>query len=257
MKNVALITGASSGIGLELARIHAANGDLVLIARSEKDLVRIKNELESKHKCVVHIIVKDLTQTEAPKEIFEELKIKGIEIQYLMNNAGLGGYGYFHERSMEDETFMIRLNISVLVELTHLFLPGMIERKSGKILNTASTAGFMPGPLQTVYFASKAFVVSFSQALAYEMKSSGVTVTALCPGPVNTGFAKAANMDGNPLFKNAVLPSSTAKKGYRAMVKGKLKVITDWKLNFAIFVVIPLIPIKWVMKMIFSMQKGA
>lgn len=257
MKNVALITGASSGIGLELARIHASKGDLVLVARTEKDLIKLKEELEATHNCKVLIICKDLTVPNAPKVVFDELQSAGIEISVLMNNAGLGGYGYFHERSLEDESFMIRLNVSVLVELTHLFLPGMIERKSGKILNTASTAGFMPGPLQTVYFSTKAFVVSFSQALAYELNNSGVTVTALCPGPVKTGFAKAANMDGNPLFKNAVSPSVTARKGYKAMEKGKLKTITDWKLNFAIFAVMPFLPIRWIMRMIFSMQKGA
>lgn len=257
MKNVALITGASSGIGLELARIHASKGDLVLVARTEKDLIKLKEELEASHTCKVLIICKDLTVANAPKEVFDELQSAGIEISVLMNNAGLGGYGYFHERSLKDESFMIRLNVSVLVELTHLFLPGMIERKSGKILNTASTAGFMPGPLQTIYFSTKAFVVSFSEALAYELKNSGVTVTALCPGPVKTGFAKAANMDGNPLFKNAVAPSVTARKGYKAMEKGKLKIITDWKLSFAIFVVMPFLPIRWIMKMIFSKQKGA
>lgn len=257
MKNCALITGASSGIGLELARIHASKGSLVLVARSENDLIQLKTELEAKHSCEVKIICKDLTLPGAPKEIYDELASEGIQISVLMNNAGLGGYGYFHERALKDEQFMIQLNIQALVELTHLFLPGMLERKSGKILTTASTAGFMPGPLQTVYFATKAFVVSFSQALAFELKNSGVTVTALCPGPVKTGFAKAANMDGNPLFKNAISPEVTARKGYTAMEKGKLKTITDWKLRLAIFGFMPFLPIRWVMKVIFSMQKGS
>lgn len=256
MKNVALITGASSGIGLELARIHASKGDLILVARSEKELMQLKKDLEEKHACNVMVISKDLTLNGAPKELFDEVSAAGIEVSILMNNAGLGGYGYFIERSLADEQFMIQLNIQALVELTHLFLPGMVARKSGRILTTASTAGFMPGPLQTVYFATKAFVVSFSQALAFELTNSGVTVTALCPGPVKTGFAKAANMDGSPLFKNAISPSVTARKGYKAMEKGRLKVITDWKLSIAIFALMPFIPIRWVMKMIFNMQKG-
>ncbi len=255
MRNVALITGASSGIGLEFAKIHAIKGDLVLIARREKELLALKAELEKSNDCKVVIIIKDLTGLNAPQQVFDELKEAGIEINCLINNAGIGGYGFFHERALKDETFMINLNISVLVELTHLFLPGMIARKSGKVLNVASLAAFMPGPLQTVYFATKAFVASFSQALAHELKGSGVTVTTVCPGPLKTGFAKNANMETNSVFKNADSPVATARRGYNAMEKGKLKTITDWKYRLLIVAILPILPVRWVMSAIFTMQK--
>lgn len=257
MSNTALITGASSGIGKELAWIHAAKGDLVLVARSGEALEQLKTELVAKFGINVTLIVKDLTKENSVQEIVDELNSKNIHIDVLMNNAGYGGLGYFSERELAEEQNMIDLNVKALVSLTHQLLPQMIERKSGKILNTASTAGFMPGPLQAVYFATKAFVVSFSQALAYELKDSGVTVTALCPGPVNTNFAKVANMDHMDMFKNAATAKSTAMKGYRAMEKGKLKVISDWRLRIVIFGVQPFIPIKGIMALIFKMQKGS
>ena len=171
MKNVALITGASSGIGKELARIHASkNGDLVLVARREEELVALKTELEQTYKVAVEVFVCDLMRPHSAKEVFEFLQSKNIQVEILMNNAGLGGYGNFNERELSKELDMIQLNIVTLTELTHLILPQMVARKSGKILNTASTAGFMPGPLQTVYFATKAFVVSFTQGIAFELQ---------------------------------------------------------------------------------------
>jgi len=256
MKNIALITGASSGIGKELAFIHALEGDLVLVARNEVELNKIKIEIESKFNRKVVVIAKDLTAENAIQEVYNELVNKSIRVDILINNAGYGGLGYFSERELAQEQNMIDLNVKALVGLTHLILPQMIESKSGKILNTASIAAFMPGPLQTVYFATKAFVVSFSQALAFELKNSGVTVTALCPGPVNTNFATAANMGDSELFKSAATAKLTAQKGYNAMLKGKLKVITDWKMRIMIFGFQPFMPIKAVMSVIFKLQSS-
>lgn len=255
MKNVALITGASSGIGKELACIHASkNGDLVLVARREEELLALKTELEQTYKVAVEVFVCDLMRPHAASEVFEFVQSKNIQVEVLMNNAGLGGYGNFNERELSKELDMIQLNIVALTELTHLILPQMVARKSGKILNTASTAGFMPGPLQSVYFATKAFVVSFSQGIAFELQDKGITVTALCPGPVKTGFESAAGMSGSGLFEKSASASSTAMKGYRAMEKGKMIVITDGALKFTINWVLPLAPRKMVLKMIYKMQ---
>jgi len=171
MKHTALITGASSGIGREFSYIHAEQGgDLVLVARSQKELEIIQQDIQSKHGVSVMIIVKDLTKQDAPQEIYDELKEKGIELDILINNAGFGGLGYFHERDWKQDESMIQLNILALTELCRLFLPDFIERNSGKILNVSSTASLVPGPLQAVYYATKAYVTSLSDALSQELK---------------------------------------------------------------------------------------
>jgi short-subunit dehydrogenase len=255
MKNVGLITGASSGIGLELAKIHASKGrDLVLVARRVDELMKLKTELEATYNVQVEVIPMDLMKENAAQELFTSIKNKNIEVEYLFNNAGLGGYGKFHERDLKKERDMIQLNIIALTELTHLFLPEMVKRKSGKVLNTASTAGFMPGPMQAVYFATKAYVNSFTQALAQEVCNDGVTLTAICPGPVQTEFEKAAGMEGSGLFKSAKSAESTARKGYVAMEKGKLIVITENTLKFAINWILPLFPRKFILKMVQNLQ---
>ncbi|MEL7163102.1 MAG: SDR family NAD(P)-dependent oxidoreductase, partial [Bacteroidota bacterium] len=182
MKNVGLITGASSGIGKELARIHAEKGrDLVIVARREAELNELKRELEDEHGVQVHVIAKDLTEILACDEIHDEMVMANITVDYLFNNAGFGGRGIFHEQKWELLSGMIDLNVKALTELTHLFLPGMVARGRGKILQTSSTAAYMPGPLQAVYFATKAFVNSFSWAIASEVEGTGVTVTTLNP----------------------------------------------------------------------------
>ncbi len=255
MKNVGLITGASSGIGMELAKIHASKGrDLILVARRVDELMKLKIELEASFKIQVEVIPMDLMKENAATELYKLVKEKNIQVNYLFNNAGLGGYGKFHERDLKKEREMIQLNVIALTELTHLFLPEMIQRKSGKILNTASTAGFMPGPMQTVYFATKAFVVSFTQGVAQEVCNDGVTLTALCPGPVQTEFEKAAGMEGSGLFKSAVSAESTALKGYNAMEKGKLIAISDSTLKFALNWILPFAPRKMVLKMVQNLQ---
>jgi uncharacterized protein len=256
MKKVGLITGASSGIGRELAKIHASKGgDLVLVARREEELQKLGRELEDLYGTKSEIIVADLMTKDAASYVFEEVKKRGIQVDFLFNNAGLGGYGNFHERPLKDELDMIQLNVVSLVELTHHILPEMISRKAGKILNTSSTAGFLPGPLQTNYYATKAFVNSFSAGLDQEVRRHGVTVTALCPGPVKTGFESAAGMVGSKLFQNAASAESTARKGYSAMEKGKLEVITDGPMRFGIKFILPFIPTRIILKLIEKFQR--
>jgi short-subunit dehydrogenase len=255
MKNVALITGASSGIGKQLAIIHATKKrDLVLVARRTEELEALKTELTEKYGVEVLVLPSDLMQIGAAKKIFDAIKEQNIEIEYLINNAGLGGYGKFYQRERNKEVDMIQLNIVALTELTHLILPEMVARKSGKILNTASTAGFIPGPMQSVYFATKAFVISFSQGIAQEVSTNGISVTALCPGPVRTEFEKEAGMEGSGLFKKAATAISTAQKGYSGMEKGKLVVITDNSMRFALNWLLPFAPRKMVIRAIEKMQ---
>ncbi|NBR15594.1 MAG: SDR family oxidoreductase [Crocinitomicaceae bacterium] len=195
MTKTALVTGASSGIGKELARIHASkNGNLVLVARRVEELEALKTELESKYKVQVTVFPQDLTKENAAQNVYDFTNSKGIEIEYLFNNAGFGGQGNFVDRPLSKDIEMINLNVKALVELSHLYLQDMKKRKSGRILNTASTAGYLPGPLQATYFATKAFVVSFTQALAQELKQHNITVTALCPGPVKTEFEQVAGL---------------------------------------------------------------
>ena len=252
MKQVALITGASSGIGKELARIHASRGgDLVLIARREKALSELQSELTSSYGVEVRCIAADLSNPASPQHIFDLCKADNIAIEFLMNNAGFGGHGRFYERDWAQDEAMIQVNVTSLAELTRLFLPEMVARNSGKILNTASTAGFIPGPLQAVYYATKAFVVSFSQAIDEELRSAGanVTVTALCPGPVATEFVQSGDLEGVEAFKNAKSPSSVAKVGYDAMVNGKLIAINQFSLKFLLYWVIPFLPRRLVLKM--------
>ncbi|WP_026231630.1 SDR family NAD(P)-dependent oxidoreductase [Neolewinella persica] len=255
MNNVGLITGASSGIGKELARIHAEKKrDLVIVARRESELNELKQALEQAHGVSVKVIAKDLTKPDSGKEIREELDREGINVDYLFNNAGFGGRGNFHEQEWGMLSGMIDLNIKSLTELCHLFLPGMVKRSKGKVLNTSSTAGFMPGPLQAVYFATKAYVNSFSKAIASELEGSGVTVTALCPGAVATEFADTADLSDTSLFENAATPRSTAEKGYAAMEAGKLEVITEFGLKVMIKAGIPFTPERVGMNMIKKMQ---
>lgn len=226
MKNTALITGASSGIGKELARIHAErNGDLVIIARNEEKLQNLKAELEEKHRVKVYVLVKDLSHPDAAKEVYDEVRFKNIQIDYLINNAGFGGIGKFHEREWTKDLAMINLNVVALAALTRCFLPDFVKRNSGKILNISSTASLVPGPLQAVYYATKAFVTSFSNAVAEELHDTRVTVTALLPGPTETEFAKTSGMDKTALFNKSFGARGVAEKGYKGMLSGKLNVI--------------------------------
>jgi uncharacterized protein len=237
MNKTALITGASGGIGFELAKIHAAKGDnLVIVARTLCRLEEIRNEFENKYRIRVVVIEKDLAVRNAAPEVFNEVTGKGVTIDYLINNAGFGDYGFFAETDWEKQEKMISLNVTALAHLTRLFLPGMIERGGGRILNVASLAAFPPGPKMSVYFASKAFVLSFSQAIHNENKDRGVTCTVLCPGSTDTAFHEVALGDPS-LVKERKMDSArdVAEYGYKAMIKGKPVAIYGAKNRFLIF----------------------
>ncbi len=245
----ALITGASSGIGTEFARIHARNGgDMVLVARSVDKLNALKQELESTYKVAVTVIAADLSQAGSAAAVFAQTEAAGIEVGVLINNAGFGGHGKFYQRELAEEESMIQLNIATLTSLTHLYLQGMVARGQGQVLNVASTAAFLPGPLQAVYYATKAYVLSFSQAIAEELTGTGVSVTALCPGAVKTGFVERGNLEGVEVFDKAASAESVAECGYKAMQKQQLVVINEPGLWFLLNWVTPLLPRRLLLK---------
>ena len=249
MANTALITGASGGIGAELARYHAAKGgDLVLVARSGDALEQLKQELASAHNVKVVVITADLSQPESAESIYQQTEAAGIQIDILINNAGFGGHGKFHQRELGKDQAMMQVNMVSLINLTHLYLQGMVARNSGKILHVASAAAFMPGPLQAVYYATKSFVVSFSQAIAQELADTKITSTALCPGAVATGFVKAGDLEGVSAWDKAATPESVAKCGYEAMQRGDLIAVNEKALSFMINWLIPFLPRKTVLK---------
>lgn len=224
MKKTALITGASDGIGLELAKIHASKGDdLVLVARTISKLNELKAQLENEFGIQVLTIQKDLSVPNAAKEVYDEVAKNTLSIQYLINNAGFGHFGFFHESDWEKQAQMINLNIMALTQFTKLYLEDMIQQGGGKIMNVASTASFLPGPLMAVYFATKAYVLHFSEAINNEVKEKGITVTALCPGPTESGFKAGAEMEESSLMKGKKLPTAkeVAAFGYRKMMQGK------------------------------------
>jgi hypothetical protein len=223
-REVALITGASMGIGKELAKIFAADGrDLVLVARSEDKLQSLARELEGENGIRAHVVPADLTDPGAPAAIFAALETKGVQLDYLVNNAGFGANGPFAELPLQLQMGMLQVNIDALVALTHHALQGMLARKKGRILNIASTAGFQPGPDMAVYYASKSFVLLFSEGIAEEVKDQGVTVTAHCPGATATNFPGTAGNDTSILFKLGAAPADkVARHAYRSMMKGKV-----------------------------------
>lgn len=226
-KKWTLITGASMGIGAELAHVFAEHQHhLILVARSEGRLKTLAEELKAKHAIDVKYIVQDLALENAAKHVFNRVKELGCEVDILVNNAGVGLHSYFHASDLEETMKMIRLNISSLTELTHYFLNPMLEAKHGKILNVASTAAFQPGPLMAVYYATKAYVLNFSEALYEESRKHGVVVTTLCPGPTRSEFQKNAGMGKVALFSYACMDSRpVAEKAYRALMKKKALVI--------------------------------
>ncbi len=229
---IALITGASSGIGLELAKLFAREShDLALVARSHDTLKHIAENLQQTYGVQVKCYTKDLSVSSTPEEIFEALQSEGGNIDVLVNNAGFGWRGEFAKMNAADALEMIQVNITSLTHLTRLFLPGMIDRKRGKILNIASTAAFQPGPLMATYYASKAYVLNFSLALSEELHGTGVTVTAFCPGPTITGFGKRAGFTNEIIFNGAFSmdASDVALDGYKGLMKEKQLVISGWK----------------------------
>ena len=227
MSKTALITGASGGIGYELALLFGRNGyDCILVARSEDKLKELAARLENEHRVKTLVIARDLSRPSAVDEIYEEVTAASMPVDALVNNAGFPVFGLFVETDPQAELEMLQVNVVALTALTKLFLGGMVERRAGRILNLASTAAFLPGPLMAVYYASKAYVLSFSQALANELRGTGVTVTALCPGPTRTGFQKRGVMEDSGLVQGQIADAaSVALAGYRGLMAGKTIVI--------------------------------
>ncbi len=219
----ALITGASAGLGTEYARLFAADRhDLVLVARRRDRLEALAGELAKAHGVRADVVAADLAAPDGVQRVVEEVKRIGVEVEFLVNNAGFGTTGAFASLDEKRELEMVQVNVTTLVALTRAFLPGMVKRKRGRILNIGSTAGFQPGPFMAVYYASKAFVNSFTEALWYELRGTGVTATVSCPGATATEFAGVAGNDKSRLFKmGAMSAREVAQAGYRAMMAGK------------------------------------
>jgi uncharacterized protein len=222
-----LITGASSGIGLELAQLFAADGSqLVLAARRQDRLEALATELQARHHVACTVLPVDLTDPSAPRVIFDRLAAQGVTVDVLVNNAGFGAVGPVCDLPIERQVAMVQVNVAALVHLTSLFLPGMVERQRGGILNVGSLAGFQPGPRMAVYYATKAFVLSYTEALAEELARTGVTATCLAPGPTVTEFEDASGMGNAWLFKFGPMQASTvARAGYRGFRRGRVLVV--------------------------------
>ncbi len=255
----ALVTGASGGIGYEFAKLLAQDGyNLILVARSKDTLLKQAADFKQKHSVEVRAIAKDLAQASSPQEVFDEVKSAGSNVNVLINNAGFATYGHFVELNLTKELEMMQVNIVTLTHLTRLFLPDMVERRSGKILNVASTAAFQPGPLMAVYYASKAFVLSFSEAIANELEGTGVSVTALCPGPTESGFQQRAAMEDSKLVngKKIMSAETVAKAGYEAMLKGKTMIVPGL-MNNLMAQSVRFTPRKMTTKIVRDMQESA
>lgn len=246
----ALITGASSGIGLELARLFALDGyDIVAVARRMERLKDLKAELERMGNVKVTIITADLSKPGAGERVYNEVVDRNIRVDALVNNAGFGGSGEFIERDWKQDNSMVHVNVVSLVELTHFFAADMAERRTGEILNIASMAAFLPGPLQAVYFATKAFVLSLSQALTNELGEKGINVSVFCPGSTATEFATQAELEGSRAFsgKNASA-RDVAVKAYRGLKKKKMVALPGPFEAFAIRFLFPIMPRSFILK---------
>ncbi|MBD0404054.1 SDR family oxidoreductase [Flammeovirga sp. EKP202] len=258
MKKVALITGAAGGIGKEFVKIHTSRGgDVVAVDLNTEGLLQLKKELGGgENNTRIYTIAKNLTHPDATREIYEEVKAQGIQVEYLINNAGFGGVGKFHERAWEKDLAMIQVNILALTSLTRFFLPDFIEKNTGKILNVSSTVSLLPGPMQAVYFASKAFVTSFTNSISGELMGTGVSATALLPGATQTGFGANSGMDKTSIYKKPASASDVAKDGYEAMIKGELEVISGlpWSQKMQLSIT-PLLPKKMVVERVRKQQE--
>jgi hypothetical protein len=224
-RKLALITGASAGIGEQLAHCFAGDGhDVLLVARREDKLKTLAEKLQQARDITAHVIAADLADPRAPQQVHDETAKRGLAVDFLVNNAGFGSNGPFLDLDLGGEARMIEVNVSALVKLTHLFGRPMRERGSGRILNIASTAAFQAGPFMATYYATKAFVVSFSEAVAEELRGSGVTVTCHCPGATYSEFADVAGTAGTKLFRRVQIATAeeVARHAYRAMMKGEL-----------------------------------
>jgi short-subunit dehydrogenase len=236
-RETVLITGASSGIGLELAKCFAADGcRLILVARSQDALEKLAEELRCKNKIEAVVLSADLSLPETPKLIFEKLSAQNISVDLLVNNAGFGLHGAFAELPLQRQLEMLQVNITALTEITGLFLPGMIARRRGGILNVGSVAGFLPGPGMAVYYATKAYVLLFTEALAEELAGTGLTVTVLCPGPTATNFSQVARGQKLRRIQTSKMSAETvACCGHRAYRHGRLLAVPGFGNHFLIF----------------------
>lgn len=226
MPETVLITGASSGIGLELAKLFAADrANLVLVARSEGNLHALAAELEQKHGIETLVVPADLADPSLPPWIVDRVRDHGWQIDVLVNNAGFGEHGYFEQVAIERQMNMVQVNVASLVLLTRLLLPGMVERKRGGVLNVGSTASFVPGPTMSIYYASKAFVRSFTEALHEELRGAPLKISCLCPGPTDTGFVKEAKLQGTTIAATAVPVAGVALAGYRGFRNNRAVVV--------------------------------
>lgn len=255
--STALITGATGGLGCEFARLLAADGsDLVLLARNEGALYALRAEIEGKFPIRCHVCVCDLSIPGAAQFAFDFVQSLGVRVDILVNNAGFGDYGPFESCDLARQEALMQVNMAALVGLTRLFLPSMRVHGYGRILNVASLAAFQPGPLMSVYYASKAFVLSFSQALAYELKKTGVTVTALCPGPTRTGFERNASAENSGLFHRLPVQQAArvAAYGYKKMRRGKVVAVPSF-CNRLLAFLSPRAPRSLVCGMVWRIQK--
>ncbi|MBN2357184.1 SDR family oxidoreductase [candidate division KSB1 bacterium] len=240
MKDTVLITGASTGIGYELAKRFAADGnDMVLVARNRQRLRQVAEELQQLYDVPVRIIVQDLSSPAAAQKIYDALADDNLRIDSLVNNAGYGAGGYFHQRDLAGDLDMMQVNMNCVVALCKLFLPDMLQRGRGRILNVASTAAFQPGPLMAVYYASKAFLLSFTLALASEYQDKGITVTAFCPGPTKSEFQSRAGINNSRLVRFNLMPymdvARAARAGYQGFVAGRRLVIPGFMNKLGVF----------------------
>ena len=252
----ALITGASGGIGLEIARLFARDGiHLLLVARSEDKLSAIKQEIEQQYSVTVHYLPADLSRSESIKSIEDYVEQNRLQIGYLVNNAGFGDYGRFTERDLQKYREMLALNINTLMELTYIYAQKMVERGKGRILNVSSIAALQPVPLMAVYGATKAFVLSFTEAIRNELKKTGVSITALLPGPTATNFFNQAEAYNVPMFRLVMSPRKVALGAYKALMKGKKRVIPGF-LNQCLAFVVNVLPGNLVLNMAVKLMKS-
>jgi len=242
----ALVTGASSGIGYELARLFAKDRkNIVAVARSKNKLEELKEECENEYGTIVRVLVKDLSDPKSPQDIYYELEKDGVNVDVLVNNAGFAVHGKFAMTDWDKEAEMIQVNITTLTNLTKLFLNKMLEKKSGKILNIASVAGFLPSPWLSAYGATKSYVLNFSEALSYEVRGTGVTVTCFCPGNTKTLFWERANAEDSKAHRRQFMfmdASTVARLGYKALAKGKTTVIAGLPMSLAMMFATRLLP---------------
>jgi len=253
-----LITGASSGIGYEMAKVFAEHGhNLILTARSESKLRELKASVESQFKIQAEVIPADLSKPDGSQKLFQAVQSKGLSVDILINNAGFGDHGFFHESNLEKDKEMVQVNITTLIELTYLFLPSMLKARSGKIMNVASTAAFQPGPFMSVYYATKAFVLFFSEGLCEELDDTGVSVTVLCPGPTKSGFHEVANLKDVSLLDATPMATSlqVAAYGYKALMRDQAVAIPG-VMNNVMATLVRFVPRGIVRKLVKKLQQA-